>query len=225
MGHLFSFVEAILAPVVGWTINLISSLSYFGVILAMAIESACIPLPSEIIMPFSGYLVSTGTFNFHLVSWAGALGNLLGSLLAYYVGYYGGRPFILRFGKYILIRKEELARADRFFERWGSWAVFICRMLPIVRTFISLPAGISRMRVVPFILLTFFGSLPWCYLLTYIGRVMGENWEDIRGYFHRFDLVIAGILLLLFGWWLWAHLRRRKKKTKEDSEIAEEKIG
>lgn len=225
MGHLFSFVEAILAPVVGWTINLISSLSYFGVILAMAIESACIPLPSEIIMPFSGYLVSTGTFNFHLGSWAGALGNLLGSLLAYYVGYYGGRPFILRFGKYILIRKEELARADRFFERWGSWAVFICRMLPIVRTFISLPAGISRMRIVPFILLTFFGSLPWCYLLTYIGKVMGENWGDIRGYFHRFDLVIAGILLLLFGWWLWAHLRRRKKKTKEDSEIAEEKIG
>ncbi len=225
MGHLFSFVEAILAPVVGWTINLISSLSYFGVILAMAIESACIPLPSEIIMPFSGYLVSTGTFNFHLVSWAGALGNLLGSLLAYYVGYYGGRPFILRFGKYILIRKEELARADRFFERWGSWAVFICRMLPIVRTFISLPAGISRMRIVPFILLTFFGSLPWCYLLTYIGKVMGENWEDIRGYFHRFDLVIAGILLLLFGWWLWAHLRRRKKKTKEDSGVAEEKIG
>ena len=225
MGHLFSLVEAILAPVVGWTINLISSLSYFGVILAMAIESACIPLPSEIIMPFSGYLVSTGTFNFHLVSWAGALGNLLGSLLAYYVGYYGGRPFILRFGKYILIRKEELARADRFFERWGSWAVFICRMLPIVRTFISLPAGISRMRIVPFILLTFFGSLPWCYLLTYIGRVMGENWEDIRGYFHRFDLVIAGILLLLFGWWLWAYLRRRKKKTKEDSGVAEEKIG
>ena len=224
MGHLFSFVEAILAPVVGWTINLISSLSYFGVILAMAIESACIPLPSEIIMPFSGYLVSTGTFNFHLVSWAGALGNLLGSLLAYYVGYYGGRPFILRFGKYILIRKEELARADRFFERWGSWAVFICRMLPIVRTFISLPAGISRMRIVPFILLTFFGSLPWCYLLTYIGRVMGENWEDIRGYFHRFDLVIAGILLLLFGWWLWAYLRRRKKKTKEDSGVAEKKI-
>ncbi len=224
MGHLFSLVEAILAPVVGWTINLISSLSYFGVILAMAIESACIPLPSEIIMPFSGYLVSTGTFNFHLVSWAGALGNLLGSLLAYYVGYYGGRPFILRFGKYILIRKEELARADRFFERWGSWAVFICRMLPIVRTFISLPAGISRMRIVPFILLTFFGSLPWCYLLTYIGRVMGENWEDIRGYFHRFDLVIAGILLLLFGWWLWAYLRRRKKKTKEDSGVAEKKI-
>jgi len=225
LGHLFSFVEAILAPVVGWTINLISSLSYFGIILAMAIESACIPLPSEIIMPFSGYLVSTGTFNFHLVSWAGALGNLLGSLLAYYVGYYGGRPFILRFGKYILIRKEELARADRFFERWGSWAVFICRVLPIVRTFISLPAGISRMRIVPFILLTFFGSLPWCYLLTYIGKVMGENWEDIRGYFHRFDLVIAGILLLLFGWWLWAHLRRRKKKTKEDSGVAEEKIG
>jgi len=225
LGHLFSFVEAILAPVVGWTINLISSLSYFGVILAMAIESACIPLPSEIIMPFSGYLVSTGTFNFHLVSWAGALGNLLGSLLAYYVGYYGGRPFILRFGKYILIRREELARADRFFERWGSWAVFICRVLPIVRTFISLPAGISRMRVVPFILFTFFGSLPWCYLLTYIGKVMGENWKDIRGYFHRFDLVIAGILLLLFGWWLWAYLRRRKKKTKEDSGVAEEKIG
>jgi len=217
LGYLFSFLEAILTPVVSWVINLISSLSYLGVILAMAIESACIPLPSEIIMPFSGYLVSTEKFNFHLVSWAGALGNLLGSLVAYYAGYFGGRPFVEHFGKYILIRKRELEHADRFFERWGIWAVLICRMLPIVRTFISLPAGISRMRILPFILFTFFGSLPWCYLLTYIGKVMGENWGDIRLYFHRFDLVIAGLLLLLFGWWLWAHLRKRKKREGKES--------
>jgi membrane protein DedA with SNARE-associated domain len=212
LGAISSFLEAILSPVVSWVVNLVTSLSYLGVFLAMTIESACVPLPSEIIMPFSGYLVSRGIFNIHLVALAGALGNLVGSLVAYYAGYFGGRRFILRFGKYILIHPEELSRADRFFARFGLWAVLICRVLPIVRTFISLPAGISKMRIVPFILLTFFGSLPWCYLLTYIGLLLGENWSSIRYYFHRFDIVIVLILLLLFGWWLCAHLSKRRAR-------------
>lgn len=212
MGYISTFIEAILTPVANWVVNLVGSLSYFGVFLAMTIESACIPLPSEIIMPFSGYLVSRGIFNLHLVALAGAVGNLIGSLIAYYAGYFGGRRFILRFGKYILIRPEELSRADRFFARFGVWAVLICRVLPIVRTFISLPAGITRMRITPFILLTFFGSLPWCYLLTYIGMLLGENWSSIRTYFHRFDLAIVMILLLLFVWWLWSHIHKKRNK-------------
>lgn len=212
MGYISTFIEAILTPVANWVVNLVSSLSYFGVFLAMTIESACVPLPSEIIMPFSGYLVSRGIFNLHLVALVGAVGNLIGSLIAYYTGYFGGRRFILRFGKYILIRPEELSRADRFFARFGVWAVLICRVLPIVRTFISLPAGITKMRIMPFILLTFFGSLPWCYLLTYIGMLLGENWSSIRTYFHRFDLIIVFVLLSLFAWWLWSHLRKRKNK-------------
>ena len=142
-------------------------MSYAGIALLMAIESACIPLPSELIMPFSGYLVSTGDFNIHSASIAGAVGCAIGSAVAYWVGVWGGRPFLERYGRYVLIRRKDLDMADRFFERWGMWAVFISRLLPVIRTFISCSAGISRMPFVPFLILSFVGSVPWCYLLTY----------------------------------------------------------
>lgn len=206
-------VDSILKPIAEWVITVISSMGYPGIVLLMAIESACIPLPSEIIMPFSGYLVYTGRFDLHAASLAGALGCAVGSAAAYWVGIWGGRPFLEKYGRYVLIRRKDLDAADRFFERWGMWAVFIARLLPIIRTFISLPAGISRMPFIPFLALSFAGSVPWCYLLAYVGKVLGENWQSIRSYFHGADTVIGIVLVLGFAFWLWHHLKPEPVET------------
>ncbi len=205
--------DAIIEPVGAWVMNVISTLGYAGVVVCMAIESACIPLPSEIIMPFSGSLVAAGRFDLWLVSLAGAFGCLVGSVAAYAAGYYGGRPFIQRWGKWVLLSERELAWADRLFNKYGSPTVFITRLLPIVRTFISLPAGIARMPFGKFCLYTFVGSFPWCLALAYVGLKMGERWGEIRGYFHKFDLVIGIVILAGIIAWLYlhfVHVRRRK---------------
>ena len=200
-------IDTILKPIAEWVIAVISTMGYPGIVLLMAIESACVPLPSEIIMPFSGYLVYTGRFDLHAASLAGAIGCAVGSAVAYWAGVWGGRPFLEKYGRYLLIRRKDLDAADRFFERWGMWAVFIARLLPIIRTFISLPAGISRMPFVPFLILSFVGSVPWCYLLAYVGKVLGENWTTIRNYFHGADLLIGIVLVAGFVFWLWHHLK------------------
>jgi len=174
----------------------IAALGYGGVVLMMAIESACIPLPSEVIMPFSGYLVSTGRFELQMVAIAGAVGCLLGSYVAYYVGASGGRWFLLHYGRWVLIAPHEIEIADRFFARWGAPAVFFSRMLPVVRTFIAFPAGVSRMPLLPFTIYTLLGSYPWCFALAYVGMKLGQHWNTLGPYFHRFDAVI-GVLLLL----------------------------
>jgi membrane protein DedA with SNARE-associated domain len=201
-------VEAI----VEWVTRVIGALGYPGVVALMTIESACIPLPSEIIMPFSGFLVARATFNLHWASLAGALGCLIGSLIAYTVGYYGGRPLVQRYGKYVLIGEREFATADRWFARRGEWTVFISRLLPVVRTFISLPAGIARMNLGRFALYSFVGSVPWCYLLTYVGFVLGSNWRRISPYMHRLDVVVIAGLVLLLAWGISRRLRAAKAK-------------
>src|SRR5512147_1298245 len=172
----------------------ISGTGYLGIVILMAIESACIPLPSEIIMPFSGYLVFRGEFDLFRVSLAGAFGCVVGSVPAYYAGLYGGRPLVEKYGKYVLISRHDLDIADRWFSRYGDWAIFFSRLLPVVRTFISFPAGIARMNVPRFIIYTFVGSFPWCLGLAYLGMKLGENWDTLGVYFHKFDLVI-GILV------------------------------
>src|SRR6476661_3025767 len=146
----------------GIIVATISTLGYSGIVLLMAIESACIPLPSEIIMPFSGYLVSTGQMNLWAVAVAGAVGCVLGSLIAYWVGMYGGRPLIERYGRYILLSRHDLDLADRWFAKYGEMIVFVSRLLPAIRTFIASPAGVARMNLTKFIIYTFAGSLPWC---------------------------------------------------------------
>jgi membrane protein DedA with SNARE-associated domain len=151
-------------------------------------------------MPFSGYLVSVGRFRLAWVAVAGALGCNLGSLVAYYVGSLGGRSLVEKYGRYVLITRHDLAMADRFFARYGDWAVFIARLLPVIRTFIALPAGIARMNFLRFNIYTFLGSLPWCWVLAYAGFTLGERWTTLREYFHRFDTVI-GILLVLGAVW------------------------
>ena len=191
----------------------ISTLGYGGVVLLMAIESACIPLPSEVIMPFSGYLVYKGQFNLWAVGVAGAVGCVLGSWVAYYVGLRGGRPLIEKYGRYVLLSSQDLDLADRWFARYGEVIVFASRLLPVVRTFIAFPAGVARMNLTRFTLYTFLGSLPWCIGLAYVGQLLGEQWdknETLKTWFHRFDFLIGAIILLAAVWWVWRHLKHSR---------------
>ncbi len=191
----------------------ISTLGYAGIVLLMAIESACIPLPSEIIMPFSGYLVYTGRFNLWLVSVAGAFGCVVGSMVAYWVGMYGGRPVIEKYGKFVLISRHDLDLADRWFARFGEVIVFASRLLPVVRTFIAFPAGVARMDLKKFVIYTFAGSLPWCLGLAYVGQKLGEQWDKdprLKTLFHRFDFVIGILLVLAVALWVWRHVRHAR---------------
>jgi membrane protein DedA with SNARE-associated domain len=187
-------------------------MGYPGVMFLMAIESACIPLPSEVIMPFSGYLVYTGRFSLVAVATWGAIGCNLGSVLAYEIGYFGGRPLVERYGRYIFLSQRELAIADRFFERRGAIAVLIARLLPVVRTFIALPAGIARMPRLKFHIYTFIGSWPWCFLLAYIGMRLGRSWETdprLKQWFHRLDALILGVIVIAVVYFAWSHVQHR----------------
>lgn len=206
-------VESLIKYLGGFVIAIISTMGYTGIILAMAIESACIPLPSEIIMPFSGYLVHTGRFGLVETGLAGAFGCVVGSVVAYYVGIYGGRPFMEKYGRYVLITSKELDNADRWFERYGDAAIFISRLLPVIRTFISLPAGIARMNFPKFVIYTFVGSFPWCLGLSWVGMKMGENWDTLGGYFHKFDAAIGVFIAAAVAWFLWRHWPRKSATT------------
>jgi|SRR5271165_6651344 len=193
--------EKLMAAVSALIVSAISSLGYGGIVLMMGIESACIPLPSEVIMPFAGYLVAAGRFGLQAVAIAGALGCLLGSYAAYYAGSLGGRPFLQRYGRWFLIAPHEIELAEHFFDRWGSMTVFACRLLPVVRTFIAFPAGVARMNLARFSVYTLVGSYLWCLALAYAGLKLGQHWSEIQPYFHRSQGVIAAVLagaILLF---------------------------
>jgi len=208
-----SIVERILAPVAAWIIAVISAGGYLGIVALMAIESACIPLPSEIIMPFSGYLVSTGRFDLWLVATAGAIGCNVGSVLAYEAGKRGGRPFVERWGAYVLLNMEHLAQAERFFARWGSITVLVCRLLPFIRSFIAFPAGVARMPLVRFHIYTFVGSWPWCFALAWVGMKLGVAWRTdprLSHVLHSADVVVVGSLLVGFVWFVWHQIAKRR---------------
>jgi len=213
-------IESILAILSGFIVSVISAMGYAGIVLLMAIESACIPLPSEVILPFSGYLVWTGRFNLWGVALAGALGCNLGSTVAYYAGAHGGRGFLTRYGKYILVSRRELDIADRWFAKFGQWTVFFARLLPVIRTFIALPAGISRMNFWKFNLYTFLGSLPWCLALAYAGVESGAHWDALKVYFHKFDFAIAALLLAGAAAYIWSHWKHRYWEAEPESEVS-----
>jgi membrane protein DedA with SNARE-associated domain len=201
--------EKILAALFIFIKTLIAFSGYGGIVVLMAIESACIPLPSELIMPFAGYLVFEGKMNLLWVATAGAIGCNVGSLVAYEIGYYGGRRLVETYGSWILLGRRELDWADRFFARWGYLAIFIARLLPVVRTFIALPAGIARMPRVRFHVYTFLGSWPWCFGLAWLGMKLGENWRELGKYFHKFDAVILAALVVGVVWYAWTHWQNR----------------
>ncbi|TDA70569.1 MAG: DedA family protein [Clostridia bacterium] len=176
----------------------------------MALESACIPIPSEVILPFGGYLVSQGELLFWGVVLAGTVGGTIGSVGAYLVGVHGGRPLLLRYGRYLLISPQHLEQAENWFARYGEATAFFTRLLPVVRTFISLPAGIARMPLDRFVIYTFLGSLPWSWLLTYVGVQLGNRWEQLGTLFHQLDLLIVILLVVLVCYLLWRHLVRHR---------------
>jgi membrane protein DedA with SNARE-associated domain len=192
-------------------VAVISATGYVGIAVLMAIESACIPLPSEIVMPFAGYLVSTGELNLWGVALAGAIGCNIGSTIAYWVGAWGGRPLVDRWGRYVLLSRHDIEVAERFFARFGAAAVFIGRLLPVVRTFIALPAGFGRMNMWKFQAYSFVGSLLWCLALAYVGEQLGAQWDAnpaLQSAFHGADLLIVALVVIAAGWFVW---RRRSK--------------
>ncbi|MGB9371984.1 MAG: DedA family protein [Halobacteriota archaeon] len=197
----------ILETLSNFVISVIEQFGYAGVFVAMGLESACIPLPSEVIMPFAGFVVWKGELTLIGVALVGTAGCLAVSLVAYSVGAYGGLPLLERYGKYVLIRKSELDRAHTWFERFGEIAVFVSRVLPIVRTFISLPAGVVRMDVKKFSLYTVLGSLPWCFGLAYVGVLLGPHWSDLEALFRYLDIVVIAGIIGLVGYLIY-HRKR-----------------
>ncbi len=201
---MITYIVDILANFVVWIIGF---LGYPGIFFLMLLESCGIPAPSEVIMPFSGFLVATGKMNFWIVVLMGTFGNLIGSLLAYYIGAKGGRPLIEKYGRYILISRHDLDIAEKWFTKRGNLTVFFGRLLPVIRTYISFPAGIAKMDVKKFSFYTFIGAFPWCVLFTWLGVKMGDNWNLIREKLHNFDLAILILVIAAVGFYIWRHLK------------------
>jgi membrane protein DedA with SNARE-associated domain len=199
--------------------NFYISTGLLGIAVAMAIESCCIPLPSELVMPIAGIMVAQGKIlsgtnpllSMFLVALAGSIGGLAGSIVAYGIGYKGGRPLMLNYGRYVLISQHDADLADRFFQRYGSAAAFISRLLPVVRTYISLPAGITKMPFGKFCIYSFLGSLPWCFLLAYIGTIIGNNLTALSPVFHALDAVVVVAVVVLVVLYIWIHIRNDRK--------------
>jgi membrane protein DedA with SNARE-associated domain len=186
-------------------------LQWPGVVALMAIESACIPFPSEIIMPLAGWMLIKAhslpaTFVLAAGAW-GALGNTFGSIIAYYVGMVAGRPFLNKYGRYVLLSHRDLELSDRWFARSGSWTVFVSRLLPLIRTYISLPAGIARMNVVKFVIYTFTGSFIWSTALAYGGYLLGEHWEELRNAMRPLDPIFIALVVILIALYIYRHIR------------------
>ncbi|GCE03663.1 DedA family protein [Dictyobacter aurantiacus] len=210
--------------------NLYISTGLLGIVLAMAIESCCIPLPSEIVMPVAGLLLAqhkilpgvSTPMGIVALGLSGALGCLIGSTIAYWIGYKGGRPLMLKYGRYVLISHHDADIADRFFQRWGSPTAFFSRLLPVVRTYISLPAGITKMSFTKFCIYSFIGSFPWCVLLAYAGVVLNGNMTTIEPYYKSFEYVIIAAIFVLVVLYVWRHLRndRRARLAHEEVEAA-----
>ena len=219
---MLAFIDQIVIPFLN---ALYGAVGYVGVMIAMAIESAMVPLPSELILPYAGFLVSdssqleplTGApWSFWVVVIVATIGNTLGSIVGYAIGAWGGRPFLLRWGRYLLIRPHEIEWAERFFVRYGPATAFFSRLLPVVRTFISFPAGVARMPLGTFILYSTLGALPWSFLLVFAGEQLGARWVDIRHALEPFDLAIAiGVvgLAVLFVWWRLGMPGRPRRAT------------
>jgi membrane protein DedA with SNARE-associated domain len=196
--------------------DIILAMGYPGVVLLMGLESMVMPIPSDVVMPFAGWLSFEGQMDWVMASLAGTLGCTLGSLIAYYIGYYGGRPLILRYGRYVMLQEKHLESAERWFLKWGASAVFFTRLLPVLRTFISIPAGICRMNVVTFAVLTTLGSVLWCFALTYAGYLLGPEWDSIIGFFEPFEVfIVAGAIAVVLYYYL-CYRRRCREMFQEE---------
>ncbi len=197
---------------IGLLVGFIASTGYAGVALLMAIQSACVPLPSEVIMPFAGAVLAHGQAQLVLLATIASLASNVGSIPAYWVGARGGRPMVERYGSYLLLSRHDLDRVDQFFTRFGSFAVLIGRMLPIIRTFIAFPAGVAKMNLVRFHVYTFLGSWPWCYVLAYLGMRLGDSFRTdprFKEVFGRFHVGVEALIVAGFVWFVWTHWKNR----------------
>lgn len=219
-------MEALEHQVVLFLQNLIQSVGWAGIVLAMAIESACIPLPSEVTMPLAGWMLiqARGLSVWHTFwgGWWGAVGCTLGSVITYWIGAKGGRPLLERYGKYVLIRPHEIEVADRWFSKYGEHTAFFSRLMPVVRTFISLPAGVARMHFVKFVVWTFVGSFIWCWVLTWAGYVFGDHWERVREVMRPFDIPIVIAVCAFGGLFIYRRLKSRRAESGASAEEASE---
>jgi len=220
-------LEALEQQLVDFLMNLFQTIGWFGVVVIMALESANIPIPSEVTMPLAGWMLVRGIAEVPQVpAWQalwmgglfGAIGCTLGSVLSYALGAWGGRPLVKRYGKYILVGEEDLEKADRWFARWGDWAAFISRLLPIVRTFISFPAGVVRMNFFRFTIFSFVGSFIWCALLAWGGYLFGQHWEELRAIMRPFDIPIAVVIVAGLAYYVYRHVRKSREKTAAGAE-------
>lgn len=214
---ILDFFASLIQYGVNLILQIISTSGYIGILVLMILESAVMPVPSEVVMPFAGYLAWAGQFDIWLVTLAGTVGNLIGSLLAYVIGLFFGRKFILKYGKYVLLKEKYLLLTEKWFKKYGDKAIFFSRLLPVVRTVISLPAGIGRMNFNKFIVYTFIGSIPWNFALTYAGFWLGKNWEGVVGYTHKISIIVILVLFSVLAWHIWSHRRnnRRERLGKE----------
>lgn len=203
-------------------VEYLSKFGHFGIFLAMSLESACIPLPSEVILPLAGYMVYLQKATILSMALVSTLGCLFGSLVAYVIGYFGGRPFILRYGKYIFITEKDLDKADNFFLKRGEVTIFLSRLLPVIRTFISLPAGIARMNIFKFSILTVVGSFPWCVLFIFLGKKFGQNWKDVEKYFKNLDYLIIIVVIALVVFFVLRKVKELKENNSKFSKNSKE---
>jgi membrane protein DedA with SNARE-associated domain len=203
-------------------LTLTETFGYWGIYVGMIIESSCIPLPSEAILLFSGFMVASGMLSFWIVVTAGVLGNLTGSILTYWIGASGGRSLLEKYGRYVLINAQHMEKADRWFNRYGDWTVFFTRNLPVIRTFISLPAGITRMNFPKFFIYTFIGCIPWNIALTFLGFKLGKNWHSIEPYFRPVSYVILAALIAGAAWFFYKNLNNRKERRNNKNEVLDQ---
>ena len=209
-------MPSIFLPIAEWFLDVIDTIGYVGIFLAMLIEGIITPIPSEVIMPFAGYLAAEGRFNIVLVILVGSFGAMLGSTVAYYLGYVLGRGFIRRYGKYFGLKEEHIDRAHEWFKKWGSPAIFIGHSLPGTRSFISIPAGIAKMDIRKFMIFTFAGAMVWNTFLALLGFYLGEKVFDLAETFEFFDIVVIGsLIIIIVAYFLWKRKKNREKKNQE----------
>lgn len=203
-------IHTVLAKMGELAVNIITSTGYFGIFILMALESTMIPLPSELVMPFAGYLAYQGVFNIYLVCLVSGIATVFGSLFSYYLGKYGGEPFLEKYGKYFLINKEDLKKTHKYFEKHGEKTIFISRFIPVVRHLISIPAGIAEMNVKKFVLYTFLGGLIWNSFLAYVGYLLAERWELVHEYTKPLSYVVLVLLIIGVIYFVYKHLLSKK---------------
>lgn len=201
------------AFIVEHVVQIISAGGYPSLVALMAIESMILPLPSEAVMPFAGFLISEGKMTFTLAILFSTIGSIIGSLISYYIGQYGGNPLLKRFGKYVLLNEEHLMKTEKFFEKYGGRAVFLGRLIPVVRHFISIPAGMARMKMPFFLLYTIIGAAIWNGFLAYVGFILKNNWTTLEHYTKFLDIIIVIILIAVVVWFLYHRIKQKKSKS------------